>query len=91
MVDNKEKGFIKIRGYELDDYWKFSIEDNGKGIDKAYFKKIFKTFQKLQNDGDSTGIGLSIVQKIIAFYEGEIWVESKLTEGSTFFFTIKKK
>lgn len=89
--NDKEKGFIKIRGYELDDYWKFSIEDNGKGIDKAYFKKIFKTFQKLQNDGDSTGIGLSIVQKIIAFYEGEIWVESKLTEGSTFFFTIKKK
>ncbi|MGZ0016161.1 sensor histidine kinase [Yeosuana sp. AK3] len=89
--NDKDYGFVKIKTYELNDYWKFGIEDNGKGIEETYFKKIFKTFHKLQNDGESTGIGLSIVQKIIEFYEGEIWVESKLKEGTTFFFTIKKK
>jgi light-regulated signal transduction histidine kinase (bacteriophytochrome) len=89
--NDKEKGFVNIKAFDIGDYWKFSIEDNGKGIEEAYFKKIFKTFQKLENDGDSTGIGLSIVQKIITFYKGEIWVESELTEGATFFFTIKKK
>jgi hypothetical protein len=69
-------------------------ESRLKESDKAYNEAIrlaFETFQKLQNDGESTGIGLSIVQKIITFYEGEIWVESKLTEGTTFFFTLKKK
>jgi len=89
--NDKECGFVKIKTYTLNDYWKFGIEDNGKGIEEAFYKKIFKTFHKLQNDGESTGIGLSIVQKIIEFYEGEIWVESKLKEGTTFFFTIKKK
>ena len=89
--NDKEQGYVNIKALDIGDYWKFSIEDNGKGIEEAYHKKIFKTFQKLQSDGDSTGIGLSIVQKIITFYEGEIWVESKLTEGTTFFFTIKKR
>lgn len=89
--NDKEKGVITIKAFELNDYWKFSIEDNGKGIEEAYFKKIFETFQKLQNDADSTGIGLSIVKKIIEFYEGDIWIESKINEGTTFFFTIKKK
>lgn len=88
--NDKEKGLIEIKAFELEDYWKFSIQDNGKGIEETYFKKIFKTFHKLQNDGDSTGIGLSIVKKIIDFYKGEIWVESILTKGTTFFFTIKK-
>jgi signal transduction histidine kinase len=88
--NDKEKGLIEIKAFELEEYWKFSVKDNGKGIEDTYFKKIFKTFEKLQNDGESTGIGLSIVQKIIDFYKGEIWVESKLTEGTTFFFTIKK-
>jgi light-regulated signal transduction histidine kinase (bacteriophytochrome) len=89
--NDKANGFIVIKSTELENYWQFSIEDNGKGIDETYFKKIFETFQTLQNDPNSTGIGLSIVKKIIEFYQGEIWIESKLTEGTTFFFTIKKK
>lgn len=89
--NDKEKGFVNIKAFDIGNYWKFSIEDNGKGIEEAYFRKIFKTFQKLQNDRESTGIGLSIVEKIIKFYGGEIWVESKIKEGSIFFFTIKKK
>ena len=89
--NDKEQGFIEIKATELDDYWQFSVADNGQGIDEAYFDKIFETFKKLQNDKDSTGIGLSIVQKIIESNEGEISVTSKPKEGTTFLFTIKKK
>ncbi|MDO5968650.1 ATP-binding protein [Flavivirga aquimarina] len=89
--NDKEKGRIKVEALELEEYWQFSIEDNGKGIEESYHKKIFKTFEKLENDhADSTGIGLSIVKKIIDLFKGKIWVESEVGKGTTFYFTIKK-
>lgn len=97
LVDNaikyndKEKGEITIKAIEQHTHWQFSIADNGKGIDENYFEKIFKTFQKLDNTIDkSTGIGLSIVKKIIDLYEGKIWLTSELGKGSCFYFTLKK-
>lgn len=87
---DKEQGIIKIDCISRGDYWEFSIEDNGMGISKKYFDKIFKVFQVLEESEESTGVGLSIVQKIIAFYNGKIWLESKLKEGTTFFFTLPK-
>ena len=82
-------GFIE----ENDQYYKFYVKDNGPGIEKKYFDKIFGMFQTLEgvDKSNSTGIGLSIVKKIVDIYEGEIWVESEMTKGSTFFFTIKKR
>ena len=59
------------------------------GISEEYHKKIFEIFQSL-NEDESTGIGLSIVKKIVDLYKGKIWVESKLEKGTTFFFSIKK-
>lgn len=88
--NDKNKGLVIINIEELDDYWKFSIEDNGKGIEELYFDQIFKAFSKLENDPTSTGIGLSIVKKIIDLYEGRIWVKSEIGKGTTFHFTIKK-
>ena len=96
LIDNaikyndKPKGEISIEVTELATHWQFSICDNGKGIDEAYFDKIFKTFHKLENSLDSTGIGLAIVKKIIDCYEGKIWLSSKLHEGTCFYFTLKK-
>lgn len=87
---DKDKGKVKIL-YESDDFfYKFSISDNGIGIDEKYHDKIFDVFQSLTKDSKSSGIGLSIVKKIINLYGGKIWVESKLGEGTTFYFTIKK-
>jgi len=60
------------------------------GIEKKYFEKIFEIFQSLHISDQSTGIGLSIVKKIIDLYNGDIWLESELGKGSTFHFTIKK-
>ena len=88
--NDKEQGEVFIRYKEVEGYWEFQVKDNGKGIDEKYFDKIFQTFQKLENTHNSSGIGLSIVKKIIELYEGRIWLESKIGEGTTFFFTIKK-
>jgi len=89
---DKPEGQIKVGCVEQDGFWKFSVADNGPGIDQKYFKKIFKIFQTLstQDRVDSTGIGLSIVKKIVELNAGVVWVESQPGKGSTFFFTIPK-
>ncbi|TYA78473.1 PAS domain-containing sensor histidine kinase [Seonamhaeicola marinus] len=87
---DKEQGYVKINVEDIGTHYKFSIEDNGIGIDEKYHSKIFKVFQSVNKRKDSTGIGLSIVQKIVELHQGEIWLNSKLNEGTTFFFTIKK-
>ena len=88
--NDKTNGVIEIGVEDQKKYWQFHIKDNGKGIKEVYFDKIFKTFEKLENNPKSTGIGLSIVKKIIDLYEGKIWLTSKINEGTTFYFTLKK-
>ncbi len=88
---DKPKGLIEVGFSDKEEFWQFYVKDNGKGIEKKYFNKIFETFQRLDNDLESSGIGLSIVKKIINTYGGEIWVDSDLGIGSTFYFTIKKE
>ena len=68
----------------------FSVADNGIGIEKEYKDKIFEVFKRLHAMGkyEGTGIGLSVVKRIIEQYNGRIWLESKLGEGSTFYFTL---
>ncbi|MBD2595476.1 GHKL domain-containing protein [Nostoc spongiaeforme FACHB-130] len=88
----KPQGKIIIACQEKAEYWQISVTDNGIGIEEKYFTKIFQIFQKLSSTEDptSTGIGLSIVKKIVEMYGGVTWVESTVDQGSTFFFTIKK-
>ena len=88
--NDKEKSIIEIGFTEETNFWKFYIKDNGKGIEKQLFDKIFIAFQKLENDYKSTGIGLAIVKKIVESFKGKIWVKSELNVGSTFYFSIKK-
>ena len=87
--NDKEKAIIEIDCEELKEHWLFLVKDNGIGIDKAYHEKIFKTFESLNSN--STGIGLSIVRKIVDQHQGKIWIDSKLNKGTTFYFTIKKQ
>lgn len=89
--NDKPNPKIEIGTENQDLFWKFYVKDNGKGIDKVYFDKIFETFKKLENNPDSSGIGLSIVKKIVDLYEGKIWLESALGIGTTFYFTLKKE
>jgi len=90
---DKPKGRIDIDFGENDEFWKFSVADNGPGIEAKYFEKIFKIFQTLapRDELESTGIGLSVVKKIVEMYGGRVWVESEIGNGSTFFFTWPKE
>ncbi len=87
---NKDNGIVEIDFEEKPSFYQFSVKDNGIGIEKKFHDHIFKIFQSLHKSKESTGIGLSIVKKIVDVYEGNIWLESELGKGTTFFFTIKK-
>ena len=87
---NKKEGFINIDVEDFHSFYKFSIKDNGIGIEKRHFERIFKIFQSLEKSKDSSGIGLSIVKKIVDIYKGEVWLESEIDKGTIFYFTLKK-
>ena len=89
---NKPNGIIRIKCVEEESWWQFSVKDNGPGIDPKYHDRIFKIFQTLssRDEQENTGIGLTLVKKIVELYGGKVWVESEQGEGSTFFFTLPK-
>ncbi len=86
---DKPDGRIVVACADEGNQWKFSVRDNGPGIDEKHFDKIFKIFQTLapRDAYESTGVGLTLVKKIVELYGGTIWVESEVGQGSTFFFT----
>lgn len=88
---DKEVGHVIIDVIEKPSHYQFSIEDNGIGIEEEYHDKIFKIFHSLSDTKESSGIGLSIVKKIVDLYKGDIWLESSLGKGTTFYFTLKKR
>lgn len=88
---DKPIGEIEIDVIEEEEFWKFSVKDNGKGIQPKHHLKIFRIFEKIENDQAATGIGLSIVKKVIDYYKGELWLDSKLGAGSTFFFKLPRR
>jgi signal transduction histidine kinase len=89
---NKPVGIIEIGCIDTESKFKFYIKDNGQGIKEADFNKIFLMFESAQNKPniESHGIGLSIVKKIITENGGEVWLESEVNKGTTFYFTIPK-
>ena len=90
---DKPKGHVKINCREQEGVWQFRVADNGPGIQQQHFERIFKMFQTLSSgEGtESSGIGLSVVKKITEMYGGNVWVESEVGKGSTFFFTLPKE
>jgi PAS domain S-box-containing protein len=84
---------VHIEAKEHKDSWQFSIKDNGIGIEEKYFNQIFQIFRRLHTSEEYSGfgIGLAHCKKIVDIHNGKIWIESKVNEGTTFFFTISKK
>ncbi len=87
---DKPIGRITITAAKECSDWHFTVADNGPGIDSRYFKKIFELFETLNNcnEAESTGVGLSLVKRIVESHGGAIWVESTVNAGTAFHFTL---
>lgn len=87
---SQEPPRIHVSAERCGDEWKFSVRDNGIGIDGRYKDQIFGMFKRLHNwtTFPGTGMGLAICKRIVERAGGRIWVESELGQGSTFLFTV---
>ena len=90
---DKADGEITISCSGENNFWTFRVSDNGSGIAPEHQARIFQLFQTgiSGEQHEHTGIGLTIVKKLVEAYGGTIWVESTVGEGSTFAFTFPKE
>lgn len=90
FTGKKEDAVIEFGAIEKEGEKCYYVRDNGAGFDMAYAEKLFATFQRLhlEKDFPGTGIGLSLVQRIIHRHDGRIWAEGAVGRGATFYFTL---
>jgi signal transduction histidine kinase len=86
----EERPEVRISADPADGFWRFSVADNGIGMDPADARDIFEPFHRLHGDGtySGTGIGLAVCERIVEHHGGRIWAESEPGQGSTFRFTL---
>jgi len=90
--DKARQPSVEVGWRDRADAHEFYVKDNGIGIDKKYHREIFGIFRRLhkEDEYEGTGAGLSIVKRVIDDQKGDIWIESELGKGATFYFTIPK-
>lgn len=89
---HKEEGEIIISAKEQNDFYEFSVSDDGPGIPEKYHNRIFEMFQTLQSRDvvEGSGMGLALVKKLANQFGGRVWVNSQEGDGATFFFSWPK-
>ncbi|MFT3705351.1 MAG: response regulator [Agriterribacter sp.] len=89
----KDKPKIEIGAEQLNNETVYYVKDNGSGFDMKYVDKLFGVFQRLHSpkEFEGTGVGLAIVHRIITKHRGRIWVDAKVNEGASFYFTTSDK
>lgn len=89
---DKPVGLVTVACEDAGERWRFRVTDNGPGIDPKYHEKVFGIFQVLnpRDQQESTGIGLTLVRKIVELYSGRVELTSEVGKGSTFTFTLPK-
>jgi len=96
---DKPEGLVRVgcteekgEGETAGGLWKFYVSDNGPGIDEKDRQRVFQLFQTLKprDRADSTGVGLAVVKRAVEMYGGRVWIESRVGEGSSFYFTLPR-
>lgn len=88
--NDKPRKKVTINARDVEGFHEFTVEDNGIGIEKRHYERIFKIFQRLhlRENYEGTGVGLSMVKRVLEEHNGRIWVESQIGVGTIFHFTL---
>jgi signal transduction histidine kinase len=86
----KKQAHIEIGAYREPNHSTYYVKDNGAGFDMKYYDKLFGVFQRLHssNEFEGTGVGLAIIQKIVAKHGGKVWAEGHVDKGACFFISL---
>jgi light-regulated signal transduction histidine kinase (bacteriophytochrome) len=88
----REPAIVEIGSERKDGSMAYFVRDNGVGFDMQYAGKLFNVFHRLHraDEFEGTGVGLAIVKQIVQRHGGRVWAESRVNEGSVFYFTLEE-